>query len=530
MQITEPRDAVPPVKAPEEATLKSFPGYFSLNNYLLLGILVAGAILRWGNLLALPIFADEKLHVQGGLAAQSGKLTTDSMFNLIRISRVVQSWFLAVIYFIFDNSNLLLLGRAFSGICGIVCILTCYKIGELLYSRRAGLIAAALWAIIPFAVWHERMNLADPMQNCYSALVIYFSLLVLRLPEGRKAHIYSVLLGLGMAAAFLAKFNAVFSLSVPVLAALFLYPPAQWKSFILRLFLAYYVAAMLVLPVLFFGRNDLGTYQRERQVALPTPDLLIKNLGGIVDWFYAYLTLPVFVLVGISVGWAIYKRSNPGKFLIVVALVPLLGQALFLATNYPRYFLFILLPLLVLAGAFLDYLLDKLKSIKFARFWVPAAVALLVLPVAWFDLLIVTDPVEAALPGFDRIQYIEGAWSGTGVAQVKSFLLGEQVRAAKPAVVFTSPTIPSNSLEVELFGNTNFSIVQVDLIPGVDYVRLDKAFEGNPAYFVAMTPDETNFVKEYQQVYPNLHFVPVLTVPKPGNLVSWQVYRLDPTG
>jgi hypothetical protein len=527
MQITEPLDSVQPAREPEKPTVKTFRRYFSLNNTILLGIIAVGAVLRWGNLLVLPIFADEKLHVQGGLAAQSGKLTTDSMLNLIRISRVVQSWFLAVIYFIFDNSNLLLLGRAFSGICGIVCILTCYKIGELLYSKRAGLIGAALWSIVPFAVWHERMNLADPMQNCYSALVIYFSLLLLRLPEGRKANIYAVLLGLSMAAAFLAKFNAVFSLPVPVLAALFLYPPARWKSFILRLFLAYYVAAMLVLPVLFFGRNDLGTYQRERQVALPTPDLLFKNLGGIVDWFYAYLTLPLFVLVGISVGWAIYKRSNPGKFLIGVALVPLLGQALFLVTNYPRYFLFILLPLLVLAGGFIEYLLGKVKGLKFAKAWVPAAALILVLPAAWFDLQIVTDPVEAALPKFDRIQYIEGAWSGTGVAQVKSFLLDEQIRAAKPVVVFTSPTIPSNSLEVELFGNSNFNIVQVDLIPGVDYVRLDKAFEGNPAYFVAMTPDETNFVKEYQQVYPNLNFVPVLTVPKPGNLVSWQVYRLD---
>lgn len=45
--------------------------------------------------------------------------------------------------------------------------------------------------------------------------------------------------------------------------------------------------------------------------------------------------------------------------------------------------------------------------------------------------------------------------------------------------------------------------------------------------FVSMSPTETELVQEYRRIYPNLDFVPVLTVPKPGNLVSGQVYRLD---
>ena len=143
MQPTETIEMVPAPAAPAKTRVRFYRQYLSTNNFILLGILVVGAILRWSNLAVLPIFADEKMHVQGGLAAQSGKLNTEGLLNLIFISRVIQSWFLAVIYYISGNTNLLVLGRAFSGFCGLITILTCYKIGELLFSRRAGLLAAA---------------------------------------------------------------------------------------------------------------------------------------------------------------------------------------------------------------------------------------------------------------------------------------------------------------------------------------------------------------------------------------------------
>lgn len=531
MQKTASVDPVQlaPVEVPDKPIDKPFSRYLSINNAILLGIIVVGTVLRWANLLVLPIFADETLHIQGGLAAQSGKLNSDGVFNLVYTSRILQSWFLAVIYYISGNTNLLLLGRAFSGLCGIVTILTCYKIGETLFSSRAGLAAAAMWAIVPFAVWHERMDLADPFQTSATGLVIYFSLALLRLPLGRKCNIYALLLGLSMVTAFLGKFNSFLILPVPILAALFLYPPAKWNSFVLRLFMAYYLAGCLVLPVLLLNVGNFGSYQLQNQVISPTLDLVTSNFRAISDWFYAYLTLPLIILVVASMGWAFMRGNKSGRFLFAAAVLPFLIQGGFLLTLFPRYFLFNLVPFLILAGGFLDYVLGKLKDVKFSKAWLPAAILILTLPILCLDLNIVVTPAEAALPQIDQFQYIKGPWSGTGVAEVTSFLVSEQTRTAKQLVVFTSPFIPSFSLKIDFYRNPDIDLEQIHVNSDGFYVKLDKAFEGNPAYFVAMVPEEENTVKEYQDKYPNLKFVPVLTVPKPGNLVSWQVYRLDYT-
>ncbi len=311
---------------------KKKPGYsvlFSTGNYLLVGVAILGLAFRWSNLLALPIFADEMVHIQGGLAAQSGKLNTEGLFSLIWTSRVIHGWLLGIIYFLFDNSNLLLIGRLFSGFCGLLTILICYKIGTQLYSSRAGLLAATFWAITPFILWHERLILVDPLLATCTSLVFYFSLALTRLGKGRKSSYYGLLLGLSLAAAFLTKFSAALIVPVPVLAVLFLAPRSRWKFFIPRYFLAYYIAGLLVLPVLFLNRDNLGSYQREKQITLPTFALIGEHLGNIFAWFYTYLTLPLFALLIVSIGGVFVNRQATGKFLLLTAFIPLVFQGIF---------------------------------------------------------------------------------------------------------------------------------------------------------------------------------------------------------
>lgn len=516
-------------------SIKKLPAYqaiFTPPRVWLLGIGVVGLTVRWLNIMGLPPFADEVQHTLGGLAAQTGKLDSDGLFNLIFVSRVLQSWILGLLYFLIGNENLLLWGRLFSGLCGLLTILSCYKIGALLYSTRAGLLAAALWAIVPYTLWHDRMLLVEPLLCSFTGAVFCLSIVLVRAEKRRQINYYAVLLGLSMAALFLTKFNGCLILGTPVLTGLFLRPRTAWKSLIPRFFLAYYVAFMLALPVLWLNRHDLGTFQREKQLVTPSLATGWDNFLTISDWFYSYLTLPLLVLTLVCTGAVFLKNQNPGKFLLVSAFIPLAGQDLFLKSIASRYFVFILVPLLVLVAGQLDRGLNWFTSFKpelsklAGRLLIPA-LAVLALPMLWLDFQIVTDPVAAALPEADRYQYIEGPWNGTGITQVSSFLEKEQLQANKQVVVFTTQTMPSLGLQYELYRNPKFQQVQVDLIPGGDYVRLEAVYGGLPAYFVAMSPTEDQLVAEYRQHYPDLNFVPVLNVPKPGNKVSWEIYRLD---
>src|SRR5437870_2854177 len=117
---------IPPAGVDQPVKNKAaYRAIFSPENITLLGIIAAGLVLRWANIMVLPPFADEIQHVQGGLAAQSGKPNSEGLFNLIFASRVLQSWILGVIYFLAGNDNLLFLGRVFSGFCGLITILSC---------------------------------------------------------------------------------------------------------------------------------------------------------------------------------------------------------------------------------------------------------------------------------------------------------------------------------------------------------------------------------------------------------------------
>ncbi len=89
----------------------------------LAGLAVAGLFLRTINLPALALFADEAIHIRGGLDAQSGKFNSEGLFSLVHTSRVLHGWITGAIYYLFNNTNLTILGRGFSALCGVVTLL-----------------------------------------------------------------------------------------------------------------------------------------------------------------------------------------------------------------------------------------------------------------------------------------------------------------------------------------------------------------------------------------------------------------------
>jgi hypothetical protein len=51
-----------------------------------------------------------------------------------------------------------------------------YLIGRRLHSHRMGIVALTLYTILPLAVFHERMALADPLASVFSCLIAWRSL------------------------------------------------------------------------------------------------------------------------------------------------------------------------------------------------------------------------------------------------------------------------------------------------------------------------------------------------------------------
>ncbi len=93
---------------------------------------------------------------------------------------------------------------------------TIYLLGRLLYKHSAGLIALGLYAILPLAVFYERMAMADPIAAGLAAIIAWRSLVFAKRPDTR----HSIEIGVLLALATLAKLTMGFLPLLPGIAAL----------------------------------------------------------------------------------------------------------------------------------------------------------------------------------------------------------------------------------------------------------------------------------------------------------------------
>lgn len=99
---------------------------------------------------------------------------------------------------------------------------TIYLLGRLLYKHAAGLVALGLYAVLPLALFYERMAMADPVAAGLAAIIAWRSLVFVKRPDTW----HGVELGVLLALATLAKLTMGFMPALPGIAAL-IYTP--WR-------------------------------------------------------------------------------------------------------------------------------------------------------------------------------------------------------------------------------------------------------------------------------------------------------------
>jgi len=292
---------------------------------------------------------------------------------------------------------------------------------QLLAGRAAALCGMWLWAVMPFAVFHERLALQD---SFVAALLAWTAALMVAgcygqsKPPARFLISAGVLFGTGC----VFKISAVFGL--PWLGLLFLAvqsgPTLPRSGRALAL-----IALGAVLPLLCLG-SDL--FQLGRQSAqfgsLPAfgPgywSAAAHRMPLWCGWYAGYGRWPLALLWVGAVILSAPARSAP-------ALAAALGSALSLvvaALLYNRPFARYLMP-------------DQVPLVLFlALAWAPALVAaarrrviafpLFAAAVAGWGLAsgqISPDPLQATLPADEIGQYFTGPWSGHGLRDVQHYL------------------------------------------------------------------------------------------------------------
>ncbi len=381
------------------------------------------------NLDKFPIFTDEGIYIRWARVAWH-----DANWRFISLTdgrQPLQTW-LTIPFLKFFPDNLLLGGRLFAVLSGFISLIGIFALTYYLFGKRASFIAGALYVLTPFFLFYDRLALVDSMINAGFVWSLFFLILLARTLRLDVALIYGIVSGITLLAKSSAKLFLVTGVVTPILFLQKNYKIFGKKlvNFLLLFGLSIIIALVLynvqrLSPFFHFVDEKNNTFVMTFDQFRQTPFMRFPVNIWMIPYFIfsesAYI-LPIFGLAGLIL---LYKKNwKLASYLALWILIPYMAISFFAIVVYPRYLIFIVTTLLVLAA----YFLAKVKKAVFI-----VGAVLFLLSVSYFDYSILFAMDKIPLPPVDRWQYVEGISAGTGVKEIVDYARGRS--SEKPVVI-----------------------------------------------------------------------------------------------
>ena len=414
-------------------------------------------ISRLMNLTVLPIFTDEAIYLRWAQTAKN-----DASWRFISLTDGKQPLFVWLTMVLMKLiSDPLVAGRLVSVFAGLASLIGIFFLAkEVFKSKKIGFFSSLFYLISPFCLMYDRMALMDSLVATFSIWSLYFELLLVRTLRLDVALILGMVLGGGI----LTKTSGFFSIYLLPITLLFF----DWKKKDRRRrFLKWFSLTLLavIFSQVYYSVLRLSPWfhmvaQKNTAFVYPLKEWLthplrffIGNLRGEFDWLKTYLSWPILFLIAGSF-LTFWKKTKEKLLLFIWFLAPFVALALFGKVLYPRFLLFMTIPLLVLAAWSIEEIRRKVKK-KFLFFVLCSL--FFVLPL-YSDYKILFDLVNAPIPDSDLNQYINDWPAGGGVKEVVAYLENEaQKESIFVATEGTFGLFPA-SLELYLVDHPNIEI------------------------------------------------------------------------
>ncbi|MCX8008828.1 MAG: glycosyltransferase family 39 protein [Patescibacteria group bacterium] len=414
--------------------------------YIVVGVIILFFYFatRLTNLTILPIFTDEAIYIRW---SQIG--SQDANWRFISLTDGKQplfTWIMMGTLRIFSDP--LVAGRMVSVVAGLGTLFGLAILSyELFRSKRIVILTCALYILSPFSLMYDRLALYDSLTAAFAVWNIYLSVLLARYIRLDVA----LLLGLCLGAGMLNKTSGFISLYLlPLSLLLFNFQKKHWKRRLLQwcgLALIAFMLSQLVYGVLRLSPYYHMIAQKDFVFVHPFKNFYFiyqffpGNFRGLLDWLIGYLTLPIFLLALV----ALISRKRSTILLFLYCLLPMIGLAYFGKVLYPRFILFMAMPLLILAAHSFDYVLVKLGK----RLAVIFVSSIILFPSVRASYYIITNPLYAPIPYSDRGQFLDDWPSGYGVKESIEFLKKEAEKGK--IAVYTEGTFGLFPYAIEMY-------------------------------------------------------------------------------
>lgn len=411
---------------------------------------------RVANLLNIPIFTDEAIYIrwaQIGLADPAHRY-----ISLTDGKQPLLTWLMYPMLKIFSDP--LFAGRFVSVLSGVSAVVGIYFVARSLFGRKVALFATIIYFFSPFALVYDRLALMDSLLSSLGIWSLYLEILLIR-------HLrldVALLLGVTIGAGVLTKSSAFFYLYL-LPASLLLFDFKIKKKF--KRFLRWLGLSAVSFTIVQIMYNSLRlspwfyiieqknytfifTFQEFLQKA---PAVFLPNLGGLFSFLFSYITLPIGIVIAIGIILGILRKDKRLIFLFLWFLFPFLLLSAFAKVLFPRFILFMVMPLFVIAA----YILANLTVFAYQKMKILLFIIPLVLAYpAYQSYLLIASPVESAIPSTDKNQLFDDWPSGYGVKKVISFL--SQRAKDKKIVIGTEGTFGLNPTVYEIYLGLNKNV------------------------------------------------------------------------
>lgn len=435
------------------------------------------------NLTKLPIFTDEAIYIRW---SQIGSRDANWRFISMTDGKQPMYTWIAMVFLKFIDDPLFA-GRLVSVLAGAGSMVAIYLVAkELFGSRRVGLIASTLYLLSPFPLMYDRMALYDSLVSMFSLWSLYLAIRLSKSPRLDVALLLGMMLGAGMlnkTSGFISLFLLPLTLTVfdwrqkETLHRLF-----RWVLFtILAVILSQGMYSVLRLSPFFNMislKDTVFVWSIAETIQYPFR-FVYGNLRGLFDWLIGYFSVPLF-LAALAPLFFFWKQTKEKLLLYGWWLVPFLGLAVMGKVLFPRFILFMTMPLLILAATSLHKIIESYGKKVIG---VVLLVAIL-LPSVWTSYFIVTNPMEAPIPDPDRQQYIDDWPSGGGVLEANALFAAELIKGT--VSIYTDGTFGLLPYAIEIYhvDNPNAIIKGVWPLPAQMPEDMRKDASDHPTYFI----------------------------------------------
>lgn len=421
-------------------------------------LLIAFLSTRLINLMSLPIFTDEAIYTRWAQIA-----SFDSEWRFISLTDGKQPSFVwADILMMRIVEDPLLAGRLVSVFAGLLAVVGIYFLtGEIFRNKKVSdnryiaLIASSLAVFFPFLLVYDRLAIYESLTAAFFIWTLYFQILLVKYLRLDIA----MTLGLILGGSVLTKSSGFLSIYMtPVLLLLLNTARKTFKNKLFKFIVlsvvsicfAYAIYSIQRLSPFFHiieEKNSIFVYPVSEWLKFQPMDKLgnfISNFRGLSDWLLIYFTIPYAVLVIYSLV-ARKEFLKEKLFLIIWFLIPFFALCVFGKTLYPRYILFMVLPLLPLVAYSIYYLFKKYTNTLIR--------IVLILVIGFFPArqmyYIIFDFANAPIPRLDLEQFINGWPAGGGVSESTEFFMNEASKG--PIYIATQGTFGLMPASYEIY-------------------------------------------------------------------------------